>query len=140
MSNETEDTGDLAALFATNKNKEKDGVWVPMGPSAQFLLARAGGSNTRYLNAAAAAGRPHERRIRLNLMDAAEARNLAIGPFVDTVLLDWKDVKVKGEIIPYSKEAAKKLLTDMPDLFDALNEQAQSVANFQGYVEEAAKN
>lgn len=149
----------LYEIFATDAKAEKAGKWVDVG-SASFLLARAGGSNTRFQKAMAAVLRPHQRRIQLGMMEPDEATALAIGPFVDHVLLNWRGLRpikrdeagqimrdpetkaiLLGDEIPYSKDAARKLLTDLPDIFTTLQEEAQRVSNFAPEdIETAGKN
>lgn len=131
----------IYSLFETDKKLEQDGAWVDVGPSS-FLLARAGGSNTRFQKAMSAALRPHQRRIALGTMDAEEANKLAAGPFVDTVLLGWKNVVLKdGSELAFTKENARKLLSDIPELFAVLMEESQRLSNFAPEdLEAAAKN
>ena len=67
---------------------------------------------------------------------------LAIGIFVDTILQDWKGVSARdGSELPYSKENAKALLLDLPNLFGTLQAEANKMSNFtQASLELAAKN
>jgi hypothetical protein len=153
------DMQSIYEIFATDAEVEKKGKWVDVGP-ANFLLARAGGSNTRFQKAMAAVLRPHQRRMQLGMMEPDEATKLAVGPFVDHVLLDWKGVRpikrdeagqimrdpetraiLVGDEIPYAKETAKKLLLEVPDLFTTLQEEAQRVSNYSPEdIEAAGKN
>jgi hypothetical protein len=131
--------GSVLAMFATNKDAEKKGKWIEVGP-ASFLIARAGGSNTKFERAVSAVLRPHQRRIQNGMMSNAEAEKLSIEPFAETVLLDWKNVRaavqdetnewVVGEPIPFSKEKAVKVLDENRDLFRYLLEESQRLANF----------
>ena len=117
-------------LFGTNEQAEKTGVWLKYG-NAEFLLARAGGSNDAFTNALSVVMRPHARRLKLGRVKAKEANELAMGPFVDHVLLGWKNVVLKdGSVLPYSKDNAKQLLTDIPDLYGQLMEDAQATSTF----------
>lgn len=155
------DSDNIYALFATNKNAEKDGRWVSYGKS-QFLLARAGGSNTRFTNAYATAMKPYQRQQQLGKLSEEEAREIISGPFVDHVLLDWRwkysaedrdadpslpefrehEIKNdKGEFVVYSKDAAKKVLKDIPDLLGLLIETTSNISTFApDDMEAAGKN
>ena len=56
--------------------------------------------------------------------------------FIDTVLLGWEGVEdQQGDIIPYSKQAARQLMQDLPDLYTDLREQTNSYALFQQDIE-----
>ena len=82
-------------LFKTDKNLEKDGKWVSFGPS-QFLIARAGGSNTKFVNAYATAMKPYQRQQQLGKLTPEEQADIAKDPFVDFCVLDWRWKNSKG--------------------------------------------
>jgi hypothetical protein len=134
------DTGSVLTLFTTDKGIESKGKWIDVGP-ASFLLARAGGANQKYQNKLAATLRPHQRRIQMGQMDEGEANDLLLDTFVDAVLLNWKNVRlaptkneagetVPGAEIPYSKETAKHILSQYPDLFAFLREESTRISNY----------
>ena len=55
--------------------------------------------------------------------------------------MDWKDVKRGKDAIPYSKEAARDILLELPPFFTRIRDFAGEVTNFQeGSIEEDAKN
>lgn len=120
-------------LFATNKEAEQKGVWLTYG-KVKFLVARAGGSNDAFSEALAKVMKPNARRFKIGSIKAKEVNEIAMGPFVDHCLLDWKNVvrrTDKGpEQLPYSRENAIKLLTDIPELYTQLMEDAQSLSTF----------
>ena len=70
------------------------------------------------------------------------ADELAIGIFIDTILLDWKNVTDRtGTEIVFSKEAARKLLNDLPNLFIVLQAEANKMSNYtKASLDAAAKN
>ena len=128
-------------MFESDTDAEKKGRWLPYG-KCSFLVARAGGTNDAVSKAMTKAMRPHARRFKLGTIDAKEANALALGPFVETVLLGWKmssdeaipatatTPAVPAVLMSYSKENALKLLTDIPDLYAQLMEDAQNIATF----------
>ena len=134
-------TESIYSMFESDVDAEKKGRWLPYG-KCEFLVARAGGTNDAFAKAMTKVMRPHARRFKLGTIDAKEANALALGPFVDTVLLGWKNVFNKdGSELPYSKENAQKLLTDIPDLYAQLMEDAQNIATFAPEdVEDITKN
>lgn len=129
----------VLAAFTTDKATETKGKWVEIGP-AKFLLARAGGSNTKFQKAIEAVMRPYQRMIAMDQFSEAEAAKLSVKPFVDTVLLGWENVRPVtqdedgewqvGEPIPFSKEKAVEILTNLPDLFRRLLTESTNIGNF----------
>jgi hypothetical protein len=139
-------------LFATDEILETKGKWYRIG-DAEFLLARAGGANTRFTAAYAAATRPYQRQQQLGQLSEETARSLLAEPFSKFVLLDWRtrvsptetnDHVIKGKDgnpLSYSKDAAQKLLLEIPDLLMTLVEAAGNFSNYAPQdAEEAAKN
>ena len=97
---------DIFAEFAV----QDDGVWVPYKGDVEFLIARA--NNPKYRRRL---GYYYDKNKRLldGKGEAAEAKSNEIMATVmgETVLLDWKGtVKIKGEVLPYTKANAIRLL------------------------------
>ncbi len=136
---ETKSTASVYDLFETETDAEVGGTWIDIGPS-KFKLARAGGANENFMKTAAKRLKPFQSAI--DSLPRKAADELARGIFIDTVLLDWKDVTDRsGKVIPYSREAATKLFTDLPNLFIALQNEANKMSNFtKSNLEAAAKN
>lgn len=129
----------LYDLYETSGEAEANGAWVDLGPSS-FLLARTGGANENFMKTASKRLKPYQAA--LDQLSKPAADELAIGIFVDTVLLGWKNVKDRaGNVIEFSKEAAKKLLKELPNLFQVLQAEAGKMSNFtQANLDAAAKN
>lgn len=128
-------------LFETVGSLEKTGVWIAIGPM-EFLLARAGGENTEFKKAAQAKFKPFELALANDTMDEKLAQKLVIEVMCTTVLLGWRNVydRDKNEL-PFTKENAIKLLTDLPALFEKLQAEAQRIGNFRNKGNETvAKN
>jgi hypothetical protein len=121
---------------------ETEGIFIDYGPVGKFRIARAGGSNDRFVKAVERECRPYRKAIQLQAMDPKIADAIMYKVFAETVLLGWEGVKDKeNKAIPFSVEAAIKLFTDLPDLFTDLNEQATTVSNFrEGVREDDLKN
>jgi hypothetical protein len=129
----------LFDLFETNSDAENAGIWVPVGP-ARFKIARAGGANENFKKTAMKRLKPFAASF--ETLPAKTVDDLAIGIFVDAVLLDWEGVVDRsGALIPYSKEAAKDLLTQLPNLYTVLKAESEKLSNFsQTNLEAAAGN
>jgi hypothetical protein len=142
-------------LFATDTNMETAGRWYRIG-DMEFLLARAGGTNTKFTAAYAASSRPYQRQQQMGQLSEDTAREILAEPFSKHVVLDWrtraKDDKgaevITDHVIPgkdgpltYSVKAAQQLLMDIPDLLMTLVEAAGNFSNYApADLEAAAKN
>jgi hypothetical protein len=142
-------------VFATDADKETQGRWYRIG-NMEFLLARAGGTNTKFTSAYAAAMRPYQRQQQMGQLTEEAARAVLVVPFSKFVLLDWR-TRLKsdgveslvehsipgrdGAQLAYSKDAAAKLMLDIPDLLNTLVEAAGNFSNYApDDVDEAVKN
>ena len=128
----------LFKQFKTNASKEVEGVEIEF-PEAQndngtiptFIISRMGKANKAYSKALEAATRPYRRQVELGTLKNEIAEGLFMGVFVDTVLKGWKNVQDEnGEEITFSKEAATRLLEELPDVYERLQEEAKLAANF----------
>lgn len=125
--------------FRRNETRETQGITLDMGESGKFNLARAGGSNKRYQQALERGMRPHRKSFQQGTLNDEVANKVLMDAFVDTVLLGWEGVTDEaGKPLPYSKEAARKLMTDLPDLFVALREAASDMSLFRDEAQQAA--
>lgn len=129
------------AMFSSNADKEAAGIWKQIGATS-YLIARAGGNNEKFLKVVKDKFLPFQSAINSDTLPKAVAKQLAVEAFVGTILLDWKNfVDRDGTELPFTKENALRVLTDLPELFTTLSKEAQSLANFQDQqLEEAAKN
>lgn len=139
----------LFKQFGTNKNLERTGITVryddddaPEGvESPEFTVARAGGSNIAYQKALDREMKPLRRALVANTVSMETLNRLQRKVFIETCLLGWKHVRdAAGKLIEFSKEAAEKLFTELPELYDDLTRQASTVSLFQIDVEADAKN
>ena len=139
----------LYKQFATNSEKEMEGVEVQMpeaenedGSIPTFVVSRMGKANKRYTKALEAATRPYRRQIELGTMNNDKAEEIFMGVFVDTVLKGWKNVRGEdGKPLEFTKAAAVKLFTDLPEVYERLQEEAKLSANFRdAALEEEVKN
>lgn len=139
----------LHKQFKTSSLKENEGVKIEFVEAMNedntvptFIISRMGKSNKIYSKALEAATRPYRRQVELGTMKNEVAENLFMGVFVDTILKGWVNVQdEKGKEIPFSKEAAISLLTELPDVYERLQDEAKLSANFRDdALEGEAKN
>jgi hypothetical protein len=127
--------------WGTDQEKENDGVVIDLGDGASITIGRYLSDRHRKVYDRLArpyrtqtlAGRPipDDVAIRIEIESLAEA-----------VLLDWSGFTGDdGAALPYSKDAAIKLLTDLRDFRAQVTQIAQDAANFRREaIEVAEKN
>lgn len=132
----------LYKQFKTNPSVEQDGVILDYGDGVKIRIARAGGANKAFLRAVEAFARKHRRQIQLDTLPEDTSREILREIVATTVVLGWEGVEDEaGNPMPFTKENAIKLFTDLPDLFSDLYAQAQNAALFREEIREAdAKN
>jgi len=129
-------------LYATSKDAEVNGVVVTFGAAGKIRIARAGGANERFAAAFEKKTRGKRREIEAGTLPISEQRRLSVEAFAETVVLGWEGIcerptkdaegkEIPGKTLEYSRANVIKLLTELPDLFDRLREEATSMANFQ---------
>ena len=121
----------LYDMFETDDGLETKGIIVDYGSAGKFLVARAGGSNTRYSKAVEALMRPHRRQFDLGTLDPEIALEVAREVFATTIILSWEGVRNRErELIPFTKENCIMVLTDLPEVFMDLQDFSSKAANF----------
>lgn len=129
----------LYKQFASDKQVEKDGVWLEYGMNShdqpiRIRVARAGGGNVRYTKAFEVHSKPFRRLIQTGNMDDESSRRMMTKVYVDAVIRDWEGVEDRdGNPLEFSRENVEQVLTDLPDLFADIIQQSQ---NSQLYREE----
>jgi hypothetical protein len=104
-------------------------------------LARAGGSNTRYVKALEAKSRPYRRQIKEDRLAPDVANKMLIETFAETIVLGWTGIEDKDGPVQFSVDNCRQLLTELPDLFEELREVASNAGTFREYeIEEDAGN
>lgn len=126
----------------TSADLEKKGVeFEPFPGEGVFILARAGGSNDRWKKALEKKTRPLRGRQGAKL-DDDQMRAITLEIFIETVLLGWSEVKDRDEKeLKYTKNNAKVLFEDLPELFEILMESANNSSFYLREIQQAqAKN
>lgn len=134
--------------YKTDSSRENLGARIVKGSNEDgteivFYVGRAGKSNTTYKLASERAFKPHRAAIKGGNLPEAVAENLLLDLFCGHVLKGWENVYTEdgSELLPFTESNAKKLMTDLPDLYQQLSEAANEMANFLDSNREAdAKN
>jgi hypothetical protein len=137
----------IFSQFETDRTAEVEGVWVDYGENSDgtipsFKVSRMSKANKKYTKALDRATRPHRRAIELETLKEETAESLFLNVFVETVLLDWKNIQDRsGNEIPFSKEKALEIMNALPELYDDLQDKAKKAMLFrQEVLEEEAGN
>lgn len=104
------------------------------GSFPTFFIARAHSSNQLFAKACKS---NYEKGIPNMSEEELLEANLAI--FLDANLIGWENIlDRKGKVLPFSKENAKTLLTDLPEVFEKLQREASELSNYLKSAEEKA--
>lgn len=121
-------------LYETDLTKEVEGFWHNVTKKISVKMARAGGANLAFTKAMEFKTREHRKRggaLEGNEMDIDLVTGIMKEAFAETIILDWKGITNKeGKKVPFSVAAAKKLIADLPDLYNELRDAAGLAANF----------
>lgn len=101
---------DVFASYATDEVAEVEGRWFPLDKNTKVLVARTG--NPNYLKAI----RQRMKSAQIDIEDQSDENEklvaeLVVETMAETILLGWKDLKMKGADLPYNKANAIKVLS-----------------------------
>lgn len=122
----------------TDSNLEEEGVLVPLG-DAKIKVARMG--NKRYQAAFNRRMTPHKNAARAGIVADEVVEQILIEVIAETVLLDWEGIKEDGVPLPYSRENAIRVLTEIRAFRDIVVSIADRMETFRREsVENSEKN
>lgn len=130
----------LYKQFRTDSDLEVSGIFLEYGENSKkqpirFKVARAGGSNSKFDKVLAEKTKPYRGLLKNDSMDPKLAEKLVMHAYCESVLLGWEGVEDEnGNELPFSADNAKKLFTDLPDLFADIREQAGRAALFRQHI------
>lgn len=144
----------LSSQFKTDKKAEIDGIKVEYaanedGSIPTFYIRRMSRSNLKYTKSLEARTRPFRRLIENDQLDPKLAEKINIDIFLDSVLVHFENVpasdvtgkKDETGFASYTKENARLLFENLPDLYDDLQTKAQKASMFkEGVLEDEAEN
>jgi hypothetical protein len=133
----------LYQQFKTNEGIEKSGLLLNYGENSKgapinIRVARAGGANRKFEKVADIKLKPYRRQIQQGLISNAAVEKLLVEIYAESVVIGWENVEdADGNPMAFSVENCVKLLTDLPDLFKDIQDQAQRGAIFRDDIAEA---
>lgn len=133
--------------FATDNDIEVNGFWFTVDRNddeteVQFLLARKGKRNKKYGELLNKLLTPYQKQIEMDNIPPKLLQKLFLEAFLGGILKGWKNVQAKdGTPLEYNIENARKLMLDLPDLYDMLDKQSEKASNYHNAdIEEIVKN
>lgn len=128
--------------FKTNKKAEQEGITLDYGDGQTIKIARAGGSNLRFEKATQNKMRKFGLQAKHDLLEPEQMRTIFREVVAETVVLGWTGFTDEdGNDLPFNRENAIKVFTDLPDLFDDVLEQSRKASLFkENILEGEAKN
>jgi len=124
----------LYSLFEMDQSVESEGFTLNLvdgDVTISFVIARAGGSNTKFSNRMQALMRPHQRAAASGQLKDEIAKEILIRVMAEALILGWENVADRnGEPMEHNVDNCIKLLTDLPELRDAIWAEANKAANF----------
>lgn len=118
---------DIGKKYGTDSDLESGtGITLDFGGGATVKIHRAGGTNEKYMRAAA------KRRARLNAAknDLKASLRVLAEVYAEAVVLDWTGIELNGEALPYSKENVIRAFVEAPDFFNLIRGEAEEASNF----------
>lgn len=150
--------------YSTSKNLELEGVVFTPDSSTAITLARAGGANVKFSKLLDKKAKPFRRQIEAGTLDPELDRKMMIEAYADAIIRNWETLieedgtpklvpgieanpdapdgtyshkPDENGVVPYNRQNVIATLHQLPDLFLAIQQEAQSVANFRQAEREA---
>lgn len=140
--------------FGTDKELEKKGIVLDYG-DFRVTVARAGGSNHKFVRTHEMLTKPVRRLIEQDILPVEREREINRQLYAKAVVLNWEVKEVKGDketwkqgiegpdgsILPYTEENVINAFAAVPDLLTDIQIQANKMQLFRAADKEAdAKN
>lgn len=147
----------MYSQLETDKALETRGVEVNYG-SFRVTLARAGGANKKYEKILNARSKPHQRAMKVDMMDGDMAIEIMREVYADAIILHWEAQDAKGDwvvgieakpkkssakivIVPFNRENVVQAMVDLPELLLWFKEDAEKLSLYLvKELEDAVKN
>lgn len=132
----------LRKLFGTDAAAETEGVWIDYADGVSMKIARMGGANYEYSRYLSAQLKPYKFQLDKGNLSEEKSKEIMADVIAHCILKDWKGVTDgQGQPIAFSKEAAKEILCQYPELIRDLQVQASDYRRFaQEVLEDIVKN
>lgn len=135
----------MYSQFETDENLETSGIWIDYG-EFRVKIARAGGSNKKYLSITEAKTKPLRRAIQAGTLSEERSRALLYEIYAKAVILSWEVAEGKdkdggnkwksgihkkgGGILEFNQENVIQTFENLPALFLDIQSAAESISLF----------
>jgi len=118
---------DLLQDFGTSPEKENEGIWIDVGADTRIRVARW--NNAKYRRLFAERMQPFNTGRKPT---DEQSEEILVYCIARAILLDWENVSLDGEELPYTHENAERVLRDerLRDFRDFVVRQATSMEGF----------
>jgi len=126
---------DLLASYGSNLEKAHEGVWIPLpdtGDKKPGSIRVARMWNPRFKEAFRKGTNVAKATTGSKALDEDDLDAITVKCLAETILIDWKGIRVDGKVFKYSVDNAIKLLSD-PRLLDFREKVVGEASNFQNY-------
>lgn len=140
----------LYKMFATDKDAEKDGVWMNLGPVSdepgspdmKIKIARAGGGNVKFEKVRERVFKPYRHQIDNQVLNEEIAQRLLRELYADAVVLGWENITdPDGNPLECTTANCIDLFAALPQLYEAVKKYSSEITLFRQQIrEEDAKN
>ena len=121
----------LYQIFATDKEFEQEGITLEFGDGIKFFVARAGGSNKRFRKVFLRKYQPIKAAVEKGAISEEASRKVMAEVYAMAVVVGWEGVTdEKGKDLEFNTDNVVKVLSDLPDLFDAIRDASENYENF----------
>jgi len=128
----------LYGSYKTDATVENEGAWFPYGDGVCIRLARAGGANKNFLRCAEVFSNKYRAQLNRKQLPNDVALDAIIELYADAVVIAWEGVTDEnGDDLVCTKSNVIKVLTDLPDLFAQVQEDATEREAFKEFIKEA---
>jgi len=127
---------DIKKLFGTNKEKETEGTFIPIGGGVEIKMKRAGANNKDFAFDQAKMLRPFSKQISAGTIDTDVLVNINITLFSRHIVTDWKGITEDGKPVKFSKEKFLEYAKAYPDFFNEIFAAAHDMQNFKDAEDE----
>lgn len=115
-----------------------EGVRVEYDDGRAFVLHRAGGANKKFARVMQAKTKPHTRKIQAGTMPDSVADRLLAEVYAESVIIGWDGITAGGKPVPFNTDNVVAFLLAKPEVFTAIQRDAQDLSVFRRAENEAA--
>lgn len=124
--------------YEMDENLESgEGVRVEYDDGRAFILHRAGGSNRKFGRLLQAKMKPVQRRVETGTLPDSVAERILRDCYAEAVIVGWDGITAGGKAVPFSKENVLAFLEQQPEVFRAIQRDANDLALFRAEEREA---